>query len=108
MFLNADSHGSFSCRITSMYALSSHLTARCGTQEDDSVFTAAVKKELTSALKGKAEGSVLALADAARDAEAFRRCASISMRSQRAAAMALPACASWLLPDSCACRLKQT
>ncbi|KAK9834021.1 hypothetical protein WJX81_003652 [Elliptochloris bilobata] len=41
--------------------------------EGDTAFGAAVKKELTSALKGKAEGSALALADAARDAEAFRR-----------------------------------
>ena len=44
-------------------------------QEDGTAFGAAVKKELTSALKSKAEGSALALADAARDAEAFRRCA---------------------------------
>ncbi len=44
-------------------------------QEDGTAFGAAVKKELTSALKAKAEGSALALADAARDAEAFRRCA---------------------------------
>lgn len=81
-----------------LHALSSCLTARHGMQEDDSVFGAAVKKELTSALKAKAEGSALALADAARDADAFRRCACISTRSHAAAAAALPACASWLLP----------
>ncbi len=46
-------------------------------QESDEAFGAAVKKELTSALKDKAEGTPLALADAARDAEAFRRCARL-------------------------------
>lgn len=46
-------------------------------QESDEEFGAAVKKELTSALKDKAEGTPLALADAARDAEAFRRCARL-------------------------------
>ena len=67
--------------VPGMHALSSPSTARHGTQEDDSDFGAAVKKELTSALKAKAEGSALALADAARDAEAFRRCACISAQS---------------------------
>ena len=66
-----------------MYMLCSRVMAHHGMQEDDTVFGAAVKKELTSALKGKAEGSALALADAARDAEAFRRCARISMRGRQ-------------------------
>jgi hypothetical protein len=53
-------------------------------QEDGTAFGAAVKKELTSALKAKAEGSALALADAARDAEAFRRCARACPRPRAA------------------------